>query len=343
MKNMKRTVYIVIGMACVIAGIIGIFLPVLPTTPFLLAAAFLFAKSSPRLYVWITRNEYLGSFIRNYQEKCGVPKEIIYRSLAFLWLGLGVSIFLSGLWWVRGLLVFIGICVSVHLLCLKKSERRPQRFTLIELLVSIGIIAILASMLLPALNRAREAAKRRNCGNNLRQVGFAINMYANDYDDFIPSLATGVSGSIMILRMPGLGEIGLGRLVGEYGSMAENYGCPLNPTRTPAYLTEKWPGVGPVQAAYLYRYTDVGFMGKISNTLNQGKAMVMDFCCVVTGGEPIEAHNYKDVNIFYINGAVRARKNTPVPGEFYTVSAPAGMSGGPPPDCSAAWTNADTQ
>lgn len=342
MKNMKRTVYVILGISCVAAGIIGIFLPVWPTTPFLLAAAFLFAKSSPRLYAWITRNEYLGSFIRNYQEKCGVPKIIIYRSLAFLWFGLGISMLLTGIWWIRGLLVLVGICVSAHLLCLKRSERKPQSFTLIELLVSIGIIAILASMLLPALNRARDMAKRRTCTNNLRQVGFALNMYANDYNDCIPSLIPGVNGSIMILRMPMVGLIGLGRLVGGYGSLPENYGCPLNPTRTPDYTKKNWPGSGALQAAYLYRYNDVGFKEKISNTLNQGKAMVMDFCCVVTGGESIEAHNYGDVNIFYINGAVKSQRNTPNPGERYTVSAPAGMSG-PPPDCSAAWTNADAQ
>ncbi len=84
----------------------------------------------------------------------------------------------------------------------RRSVLRPQGhgFTLIELLVVIAIIAILAAILFPVFARARENARKAACQSNLKQIGNALMMYVQDYDETLPIVTTAISGGYRVGR-----------------------------------------------------------------------------------------------------------------------------------------------
>jgi uncharacterized membrane protein YbaN (DUF454 family) len=101
-------------------GIIGIFLPILPTTPFLLLAAYCFARSSHKFYIWLNTNRLCGEYISNYRERKGIKLKHKILTILFLWLTIGYSvIFFVAIIWVKILLLIIAIAVSIHLIRLK--------------------------------------------------------------------------------------------------------------------------------------------------------------------------------------------------------------------------------
>lgn len=121
--RLLKTFLIVIGFIAVGLGILGMFLPVLPTTPFLLLAAACFAKSSKRFYNWLLNNKWFGSYIKNYREGKGIPLKIKIMSMGFMWITiLTTSIFFLENIYIRILLLVIAIAVTIHISTIKTKK-----------------------------------------------------------------------------------------------------------------------------------------------------------------------------------------------------------------------------
>ena len=126
MANFVRPLLVACGFLSGFLGVIGIFFPVLPTTPFLLLAAFCFARSSDRFLNWLHTNRWLGAYIRNYREGRGMPLREKILTLAALWLSIILTSFLViPVWWVRILLFAIASGVTFHLVRIKTYRPEP--------------------------------------------------------------------------------------------------------------------------------------------------------------------------------------------------------------------------
>jgi len=118
-----RYAYLVSGFLLVAIGIIGIFLPLLPTTIFLILASACFVKSSPKANEWLRNNKFLGPYLKNYQNKTGLTIKSKIFTIIFLWLSIGISAFyLTNEFHIRMLLLAIGAGVSIHIIYIKTQK-----------------------------------------------------------------------------------------------------------------------------------------------------------------------------------------------------------------------------
>jgi uncharacterized membrane protein YbaN (DUF454 family) len=89
--RMKKAVFIFLGMLSLALGTLGVVLPGLPTTPFVLLAAYLFARVSPRLHHWLLSRAWLGKYIRDYQQKGGISRRTRIYSMIIMWTTILIS------------------------------------------------------------------------------------------------------------------------------------------------------------------------------------------------------------------------------------------------------------
>ncbi len=126
---MKRILFIVLGSITFGLGVVGVFLPVLPTTPFLLLSAYFYAKSSKKLYFWLLNHRYFGSYIRAFREEKAIPLHAKVFALSMMWLVILYTSFkvLSNKWYLQVMLIVIASIVTVYILSFKTKPLNKQK------------------------------------------------------------------------------------------------------------------------------------------------------------------------------------------------------------------------
>ena len=115
----------IIGSVSLVLGIMGVFLPVLPTTPFLLLSAALYMRSSQRLYDWLMSHKHLGPYIKNFREHKALPLRVKIVSVTMVWATLLYCAFVVAKeWWMSVMFIAIATGVTIHILSYKTLKKK---------------------------------------------------------------------------------------------------------------------------------------------------------------------------------------------------------------------------
>ena len=124
---MQRTILIIIGWLAVVLGTLGVVLPLLPTTPFILLAAWCFARSSPRFHHWLLYRSWFGGYLRYWQKHRAMPPGAKPRAIAFTLIAFAVSLWLVKMMWVRILLLAILVCLLIFMWRIPVVDEKQQK------------------------------------------------------------------------------------------------------------------------------------------------------------------------------------------------------------------------
>ncbi len=118
--DIRKALLIFLGTVCVGLGVLGMFLPLMPTTVFLLMAAYCYSKSSEKFHTWLLTNKLFGKYISDYKSGKGISLRQKVTTTIILWASIGLSIWMvSAGFWLTLLLVAIALGVTTHLFWLK--------------------------------------------------------------------------------------------------------------------------------------------------------------------------------------------------------------------------------
>ena len=124
---MQRTILIIIGWLAVVLGTLGVVLPLLPTTPFILLAAWCFARSSPRFHHWLLYRSWFGGYLRHWQKHRAMPPGAKPRAIALILITFAISLWLVKMMWVRILLLAILTCLLIFMWRIPVVDEKQQK------------------------------------------------------------------------------------------------------------------------------------------------------------------------------------------------------------------------
>jgi uncharacterized membrane protein YbaN (DUF454 family) len=137
----KKIILLILGMVSLLLGTIGILLPILPTTPFVILAATCFAVSSPRMNDRLTKSRLFGEFIKNYRDHTGVKRKTKRNALIYLWVMLIISAIIISKIVVCFILLGVGIGVTLHILLLRNAKEDQGEFLCVPMMEEGCVLA----------------------------------------------------------------------------------------------------------------------------------------------------------------------------------------------------------
>jgi|TARA_Y100000310_G_C19982976_1_gene490651 hypothetical protein len=126
--NVKRSLFVTLGTLFLVVGIIGIFVPILPTTPFLLLTAFFYERGSEKFHNWLLNNKILGAYIGSYSDDKGIPLKVKLFTIVLLWTVISSTvIFVIDELVLNIILVLVAIGVSIHVALIKGHKKNKDK------------------------------------------------------------------------------------------------------------------------------------------------------------------------------------------------------------------------